>query len=488
MLDDRRGSRFELAQIATLFWACLVVCHAFAAEKPAPAAPRKERLKPISFNRDIRPILSDRCFGCHGPDPASREADLRLDQAEGDSGAHSWAIEPGSPADSELWARITSNDDSDRMPPPDSHKERLSQSELALVRRWINDGAHYEKFWAFEPAVWAKPPTVEDSAWQQPIDAFVLDRILSDQARPAANATPRMLIRRVTFDVTGLPPTREEISRFLVEVEQQSFDKAYEALVDRLIASPRYGEHMARYWLDLVRFADTNGIHKDFYRNHVAYRDWVIRAFNSNLGYDDFLRYQLAGDLYDTPTRDQLVASGFNRLHLIIDRGTALPEESFHRNVVDRVTAVSTAFMGLTVQCAQCHDHKYDPITQEDFYSLYAFFNNIDTNPETTYLPHRGLQQPFVSLASSEQQATLSDLDKAIAAVDRRIGEIEALVGGDEATLPAELQSLKAQRKRLRSRRARLDDSIPYAMVAKERSEVRKTCLLERGEYEPPGK
>ena len=190
----------------------------------------------------------------------------------------------------------------------------------------------------------------------------------------------RTLIRRVTFDLTGLPPTRTEIAQFLDE-HQQSPDQAWEQLVDRLLARPQYGEHVGRYWLDLVRFADSNGMHKDFYRNHVAYRDWVIRAFNNNLGYDDFLRYQLAGDLYPQPTQDQLIASGFNRLHLIIDVGTALPEESFSKNVIDRVTSVGTAFMGLTVHCAQCHDHKFDPITQQDFYSLSAFFNNLDADP-----------------------------------------------------------------------------------------------------------
>ena len=194
-------------------------------------------------------------------------------------------------------------------------------------------------------------------------------------------------------------------------------DQAWEQLVDRLLSRPQYGEHVGRYWLDLVRFADSNGMHKDFYRNHVAYRDWVIRAFNNNLGYDDFLRYQLAGDLYPQPTQDQLIASGFNRLHLIIDVGTALPEESFSKNVIDRVTSVGTAFMGLTVHCAQCHDHKFDPITQQDFYSLSAFFNNLDAAPETVSGrgPKMGLQPPFISLATADQQKRLDEFDQAIA-------------------------------------------------------------------------
>ena len=202
------------------------------------------------------------------------------------------------------------------------------------------------------------------------IDLHILRSLDAVGRAPAPEADKRTLIRRLTLDLTGLPPTRNEIHSFLSDEEPDSYEK----LVDDLLARPQYGEHMARYWLDLVRFADTNGMHKDFYRNNIAYRDWVIRAFNDNLGYDDFVRYQLAGDLFDAPSGDQLAASGFHRLHLIIDRGTALPEESFFKNVTDRVTAVGTAFLGMTVQCASCHDHKYDPLTQKDFYSLFAFY------------------------------------------------------------------------------------------------------------------
>ncbi len=225
------------------------------------------------------------------------------------------------------------------------------------------------------------------------------------------------------MDLTGLPPTREEIHRYL----EDDSPGAYERIVDRLLASPRYGEHMARYWLDLVRFADTNGIHHDHYREMSPYRDWVIRAFNDNLPYDDFTRYQLAGDLYPEPTRDQLVASGFHRLHLIIDRGTALPEESYTRNVLDRVTSVGTAFMGLTVQCAVCHDHKYDPVTMKDFYSLFAFFNNIDAEPETGGRRgtdfQRGLQPPYINLTSPEQQAELDRREAAVVAAEAELAQ-----------------------------------------------------------------
>ena len=204
-------------------------------------------------------------------------------------------------------------------------------------------------------------------------------------------AEKRTLIRRLSFDLTGLPPSPEDIRAF----ENDLSPKAYENLVDKLLASSAYGEHMTRYWLDLVRAGDTNGMHKDFYRNTYTYRDWIIRAFNSNLPYSDFLKYQLAGDLYENPTDDQLIASGFNRLHLVMARGTAPPEESYTKNVIDRVTAVSTAFMGMTMQCARCHDHKFDPITQKDFYAMFAFFNNLDGDAETVREVH-GLQAPFI--------------------------------------------------------------------------------------------
>ena len=328
----------------------------------------------VNFNRDVRPILSDRCFACHGPDANDRKAKLRLDQADGVDGAYRTrddvtAIKPGSIKGSELWYRITTDDADDLMPPSKSHKDPLTKKEQSIIKRWIEEGAPYEKFWAFVPARKPKIPKVKNSAWsKQPIDLQVLAKLDSLNLKPSPDADKRTLIRRVTFDLTGLPPTRDEIKAFLSDDRPE----AYEALVDRLLGKKQYGEHVARYWLDLVRFADTNGMHKDFYRNFIAYRDWVIRAFNDNLGYDDFVRFQLAGDLFPDATSDQLVASGFNRLHLIIDRGTALPEESFFKNVVDRVTAVGTTFMGMTVHCATCHDHKYDPLTQKDFYSLFA--------------------------------------------------------------------------------------------------------------------
>jgi hypothetical protein len=298
------------------------------------------------------------------------------------------------------------------------------------------------------------------------------------------------LIRRVTLDLTGLPPTPEDIQTFLNDTS----DTAYEDLVDRLLGSPRYGEHMAKYWLDLVRFADTNGLHHDHYREVTPYRDWVIRSFNNNLSYDDFVRYQLAGDLYDSPTQDQLIASGFNRLHLIIDVGTALPEESFTRNVVDRVTAFGTAFMGLTLQCASCHDHKYDPVTTKDFYQLFAFFNNFDGKPETGGRSgldfKRGLQKPYIEMPNPHQKSQLSAFNKEIKKLESRLKELSP-EKGKEDTLSAEEKTLEASLKKdldqLKKTRNKVQMAVPAALVMKEREEIRPAHILKRGVYDQPG-
>tara|TARA_Y100000588_G_scaffold313639_1_gene340854 strand:+ start:2547 stop:4985 length:2439 start_codon:yes stop_codon:yes gene_type:complete len=450
--------------------------------------------KEVSFNQDVFPILSDRCFACHGPDSHDRKAKLRLDLADGEDGAYRThdgitAIKPGSIKDSELWYRITTDDADDQMPPAKSHKKPLTKEEQAIIKSWIEAGAPYERFWAFVPAEKPEIPKVKDNAWsKRPVDLQVLAKLESLGLKPSPTADKRTLIRRISFDLTGLPPTREEIKTFLEDERPQ----AYEALVDRLLAKKQYGEHFARYWLDLVRFADTNGMHKDFYRNFIAYRDWVIRAFNENLGYDDFVRYQLAGDLFPKPTSDQLVASGFNRLHLIIDRGTALPEESFFKNVTDRVTAVGTTFMGMTVHCAACHDHKYDPLTQKDFYSLFAFFNNIDAAPETSGRPRDGLQPPFVAVGTPEQKKQLEQFSKQLGESDKAIKELKKKIAGEKdanqkKALSQELKTLTGQYNALKGKRDRLDREIPRAMVMKERKQVRPTHIRIRGEYDSPG-
>ena len=388
----------------------------------------------INFNRDIRPILSDKCFLCHGPDEADREEDLRLDIPDGRLGALTprddyFIIKPGEPEESELFWRITEEFEDERMPPANSHKEPLNEQEIALFKQWIIEGGEYRDFWAFIPPTKTKLAKVKNKKWgASEIDNRVMASLEEQGLKPNPEADKRTLIRRATFDLTGLPPTLDEINEFLNDKSQN----AYTRLVDRLLEKKSYGEHMARYWADLVRLADTNGMHHDFDREFSTYRDWVIRSYNNNLPFDEFIKYQLAGDLYDDPSREHLVASGFNRLHLIIDKGTALPEESLHKNVVDRVEAFGTTFLGLTVQCAQCHDHKYDPITQKDYYQLYAFFNNFGGAAETGGEPERGLQPPFINLTTPKQEKILADFDGRNRALDFELQAIERLQGLSE--------------------------------------------------------
>ncbi|MCH2115372.1 MAG: PSD1 and planctomycete cytochrome C domain-containing protein [Pirellulales bacterium] len=423
------------------------------------------RAASVHFNRDIRPILSDRCFQCHGPNEHDRRSYLRLDQPDGEEGAFrshegTTAIKPKSLQESELWRRINSDDQDEVMPPPDAHKKSLSRHEKELLKQWILEGAEFQEFWAFVPPQTSLPPTVENSDWSRGlIDDQVLANLEKKGLQPNSEADRRTLIRRLRFDLTGLPPTLDEIHDF---VQDDSSD-AYAKLVERLLDTPQYGEHMARYWADLVRLADTNGMHKDFYRNFSTYRDWLIRAFNENLPFDDFIMYQLAGDLYPEPTQDQLVASGFNRLHLIIDSGTALPEESFHKNVLDRVEAFGTTFLGLTVQCAQCHEHKYDPISQKEYYQLYAFFNNFDGAPETGHAPKNGIQPPFITLAAPE-------------------------IKTDIARAPPKTKQDRTPAKDvLEQERGTETTASVTAMVMKEKAVPTPTHMLIRGAYDAPG-
>ncbi len=413
----------------------------------------------IAFNQDVRPILSKKCFQCHGPDEAHRKGDLRLDRADGDEGAHRSVLAPGDLDGSELWHRITTDDEDEVMPPTDSHVKAITAAEQEILRQWILDGAEYQDFWAFVPP---RDPGADGEG----IDHFVHERAKLAGLSPNPPADKRTLIRRITFDLTGLPPTLEEIRAFLADDSED----AYRKVVDRLLSSPRYGEHMAKYWLDLVRFADTNGMHHDHYRDMSPYRDWVIRAFNENLSFDDFTRYQIAGDLFPEPTTDQLIASGFNRLHLIIDRGTALPEESFTKNVIDRVSAVGTAFMGLTLQCAVCHDHKFDPITQKDFFQIYAYFNNFDGDPETGRRGGtdfiQGLQAPYIRVPDAEQRLALTYLENER---DRRKHDGSGDAKGIESAIERYLESL------------------PAAMVMRDREEKRPAHILVRGNYDQPG-
>ncbi|WP_395752763.1 PSD1 and planctomycete cytochrome C domain-containing protein [Prosthecobacter sp.] len=328
----------------------------------------------VEFNRDIRPILAAKCYACHGPDEDKREADLRLDvRAE----AVKSAIRPGKPEESELWKRITHTDPADVMPPPSSPKQ-LTKVERSLFRRWIAEGAEYQNHWAFEPI---KRPPVPASNGTHPIDAFIEARLSTHGLQPAPAAAPIALLRRIYLDLTGLPPTPSDLA-----VLSYWSDKTYEQVVDRLLASPAFGERWARHWLDMARYADSNGFLGDGLRpNAYLYRDWVIRAFNSDLPFDQFTIQQIAGDLLPDRTREQLTATGFHRNAALNTEAGVDKEEARYQNLVDRVNTTGRVWMGLTVGCAQCHTHKYDPITIRDYYSFYAFFNNTEDRdaPET---------------------------------------------------------------------------------------------------------
>ncbi|HVT30569.1 MAG TPA: PSD1 and planctomycete cytochrome C domain-containing protein, partial [Lacipirellulaceae bacterium] len=349
----------------------LSILVSFAIARVAPAAEKK-----LAFNRDIRPILSENCFECHGFDAKARQADLRLDQADSayakkEDGAI--PIVPGHPEMSELWRRITSTDESEMMPPPDSH-HKLKPAQKEILRRWIEQGAPFQKHWAFIPPVKAELPHVSDQSWpRDEIDNFILARIDAAGLKHAPEADRRTLIRRVSLDLTGLPPSANDVEDFAHNDDPHTYEK----LVDRLLASPHYGERMALVWLDAARYADTNGFSIDGGRHMWLWRDWVINAFNTNMPYDEFLREQLAGDLLSHRTEAQLVATGFERNNMNTHEGGTIPEENLTNYNVDRVKTLGEAVLGLTLGCAQCHDHKFDPITQRDFYRLYAYFNTL---------------------------------------------------------------------------------------------------------------
>ncbi|BCX46158.1 DUF1553 domain-containing protein [Haloferula helveola] len=322
----------------------------------------------IEFNRDIRPILSEKCFHCHGPDEKTREAKLRLDERDN---AYKNAIVPGSLKKSEFWYRVTTDDEEEIMPPPETGKD-LTKEEIDLLSRWIEGGAEYQDHWAFIPPV--RPQAAAGSAGIDELVGKQLDANALSRSKPAEK---HILLRRLSLDLTGLPPTPEELEAFVAD---ESPD-AVERVVDRLLASPHYGEHMGRYWLDAVRYGDTHGLHLDNYREFWPYRDWIVRAFNENKPWDDFLTEQLAGDLLENPTVSQLVATGYNRAHVTTAEGGSIKEEVLVRNVADRVSTFGTVMLGLTTGCAACHDHKFDPLTQREYYQLFAYFNSLDADP-----------------------------------------------------------------------------------------------------------
>jgi hypothetical protein len=490
----------------------------------------------IDFSRDIRPILTDICFACHGPDENSREGVLRLDLKDEVFGDRegTLAVVPGEPEKSELYRRLSTNNEDERMPPVD-HAHQLTQEQIGLFRRWIEDGAEWQEHWAFIAPVRPSLPQVSDSLWSRnAVDRFVLGRLDSEGLSPSPEADKTTLIRRVTLDLTGLPPTLAEIDAFCADTSPTAYDK----LVDRLLSSPHYAEHMTRFWLDAARYGDTHGLHLDNERSLWPYRDWVLRAFNSNMPFDQFTIEQIAGDLLPEPTRDQLIATGFSRCNVTTGEGGAIDEEFRVRYVVDRVETMGTVWMGLTLGCAVCHEHKFDPFTQKDFYQFFAYFNNVAEKgmDENALLP-----PPYTRLTTPEQATRMKELRKQIGdasnAIEVELTKInldeparaeafrkwkETQQSKNDVSLPKNVRSAvrlpaqersEDQNKLLREyfvKRAdpntspifeplvkqldgrneqliKLEASITGTMVMRERKQPRETFVLTRGEYDKPG-
>lgn len=404
----------------------------------------------VDFNQDIRPILSDNCFHCHGPDAKERKAKLRLDTKEGifkDLGRYQ-AVKPGDVKASELWKRITTKDQDDLMPPPDTHKT-LKSDQIALIKRWIEEGAAFEGHWAYAAPKRAPLPAIKDAKWaRNGIDNFIAAKLAEHKLKPSGEADKVTLIRRVTFDLTGLPPTLAEIDEFLADKSPDAYDK----LVDRLLRSPRYGEHMARYWLDAARYGDTHGLHLDNERSMWPYRDWVVRAYNENLPFDKFTEWQIAGDLLPNATREQQIASGFNRCNVTTSEGGSIKEEYMFRYAVDRTSTTVAVWMGMTAGCAVCHDHKFDPISQKEFYQMYAFFYSAaDPAMDGNSL----LTPPILKLTTPQQEKELKAYDAAIGKVNVKIKEALANL---DYTDPAEMDP-KPEKKTIET--VWVDDAFP---------------------------
>jgi hypothetical protein len=456
--DDRESAQFtpfKLPEVTLVTRMCisrLALLLVFVLR----AAPHA--LAEVDFNRDVLPILSDKCFHCHGPDNETREADLRLDTHEDMFGERDGLkiVSPGDSQQSELVRRIRSQDMDQRMPPANSTRQ-LSTAEIDMLTAWVDQGAKWTKHWAFEPPRRAALPSVRQGEWpHNAIDHFVLNRLEAEGLVPSPPASRETLIRRVTLDLTGLPPTPEEIDAFLEDASPNS----YERLVERLLASPRYGEHMARPWLDAARYADTDGYQNDRTRYMWPWRDWVIMALNDDMPFDQFTVEQLAGDLLPDATLYQQIATGFGRNHRINSEGGSIPEEWAVEYVVDRIDTVGTVWLGLTLGCARCHDHKYDPLTQRDYYQLFAFFNNV---PEWGLGPNDGNSPPFITLPKSWPHLS-ADENQLVPPAPFKLNTTQTSVvrpnpGGPETV-----------------------------MVMQELPEPRATYLLKRGQYNQPDK
>lgn len=478
----------------------------------------------IRFNRDIRPILSDNCFACHGPDEKKRKARLRLDQREGlfGKGEHRLVVAPGDRSGSELFQRIRSTDDDERMPPAESGK-RLSAAEVELLGRWIDEGAKWEGHWAFIKPGRPEIPVVKRADWaRNEVDYFIVSKLEQLGLEPSPEAGREQLIRRASFDLTGLPPSVEEVDAFLNDHQPH----AYERVVDRLLASPRYGERMALHWLDLARYADTHGYHLDSGRDMWKWREWVIESFNSNRPFDQFTVEQIAGDLLPGATLEQKLATGFNRNSMINFEGGAIPEEYLTQYIIDRVSTTSTVFLGLTMGCAQCHDHKFDPVSQKEFYQFYAYFNAV---PENGLDGRNGNAAPLIYLPTAKQARELERLQAEVRIAEKELEEELPKIDGaqgawelevDPASFgdPQEVLEIvltepggrtEAQKRSLQKyyrekvsaayaarageaarRRKALADfqkTVPSSMVMEQMAQPRPTHVLVRGQYNNRG-
>jgi Protein of unknown function (DUF1553)/Protein of unknown function (DUF1549)/Planctomycete cytochrome C len=549
-----------MAWLARAFHRVGIVAVCILAGQASRAAEQK-----VSFNRDVRPILSENCFTCHGLDQNKRKGGLRLDRKEdafkpGDSGDP--AIVPGKPEASQLIARATSHDDDDRMPPKKSGAKPLPARDIEVLRRWIAQGAEYQPHWAFIRPERPAAPSIADcesriadleksdaaratklraqepswSSWpRNPVDQFILSRLIKEGLTPSPEASPETLCRRLYLDLTGIPPTPEEVGAFQ-QSEINDPRSAVESLVDQLLASPRYGERMAMAWMDGARYADSHGFQADWGRSMWQWRDWVINAYNTNMPFDQFTIEQIAGDLLPNPTIAQRVATGFNRNHRMNREGGSIAEEWLVENVIDRVETTCSVWLGLTIGCARCHDHKYDPITQKEFYQFFSFFNNIPEQGAGVGKP--GNYQPVLQLPTPELKAKVEALDAQLreatanfAAIEQRAlsnekewawrqTEAEALSAGDGkkgGSLPADIKAIlaiipaqrtakqkdkllnfilsespaeSAAKKRvemLAKERSDADDAIPSVMVMQEMETPRPAFVLLRGQYDKPG-
>jgi len=471
----------------------------------------------LEYNRDVRPILADRCFKCHGPDSQARKAELRLDVRESALALHDGVppLVPGKPQKSEVVRRIETDDAEDHMPPLKSNL-KLSKDEVAVLKRWIAEGAGYQPHWSLIPPKAAPLPEVKMAGWaRNEIDRFVLARLEREGLAPSPEADRVALLRRVTLDLTGLPPTPEEVEAFVRESEAEdakgrgggaggpsepSGSSAYGRVVERLLSSPRYGERMAMDWLDAARYADTNGYFRDNERHIWPWRDWVIGAFNRNMPFDQFTIEQLAGDLLPDATKEQKIATGFNRNHMVTSEIGVIDEEFRVQYVADRLETTSTVWMGLTVRCARCHDHKFDPLSQREYYQFFAFFNNV---PENGFVSADD-PPPVLDVASAEEHAELDSLTKArrdaeteserlrgilaIPAGKRDANQTKLLLDyyGKQRAGPAArgpqfaVQAAKAREDAFRAQ-------LPRTLVMEELPAPRVTHLLKRGQYDEPG-